>query len=83
MMFAFNHDAGVILAADLGATHARLALTNLGGEVLAEEAGEIEIARGPEEVLDWADERFHVLLREAGRRDRGRVRHRHRRPRAR
>ena len=70
MMFAFNHDAGVILAADLGATHARLALTNLGGEVLAEETGDIEIARGPEEVLDWADERFHVLLREAGRRDR-------------
>ena len=37
MMFAFNEDAGVILPADLGATHARLAVTNLGGYVLAEE----------------------------------------------
>jgi predicted NBD/HSP70 family sugar kinase len=70
MTFAFNNDAGVVLAADLGATHARLALTNLDGEVLAEETGEIEIASGPELVLDWADERFHVLLREADRSDR-------------
>ena len=69
MTFAFNDDAGVVLAADLGATHARLAVTNLGGRVLAEEAGEERIASGPEQVLEWTDERFHVLLREAGRRD--------------
>src|SRR5690349_4894017 len=35
-MFAFNRDAGVVLAADLGATHSRLAVTDLGGEVLVE-----------------------------------------------
>jgi predicted NBD/HSP70 family sugar kinase len=68
-LFAFNEDAGVVLSADLGATHSRLALTNLGGRVLAEETGEIAIAAGPEEVLDWADERFHRLLRESGRGD--------------
>jgi predicted NBD/HSP70 family sugar kinase len=69
MLIAFNEDAGLVLAADLGATHSRLAVTNLGGRVLAEEAGEIEIAAGPERVLDWVDERFHALLRETGHSD--------------
>jgi predicted NBD/HSP70 family sugar kinase len=68
-LLAFNEDAGVVLGADLGATHARLAITDLGGTVLAEETGEKAIAAGPETVLDWADERFHALLGEIGRRD--------------
>lgn len=69
MMLAFNEDAGVVLAADLGATHSRLAVTDLGGTVLAEDADDMAIAAGPEAVLDWVDERFHVLLREIGRED--------------
>ena len=69
MMLAFNEDAGVALAADLGATHSRLAVTNLGGTVLAEDSADMPIAGGPETVLDWVDERFHALLREVGRDD--------------
>jgi predicted NBD/HSP70 family sugar kinase len=69
MMLAFNEDAGVALAADLGATHSRLAVTNLGGTVLAEDIADMPIASGPEAVLDWVDERFHALLREVGRDD--------------
>ncbi len=69
MMLAFNEDAGVVLAADLGATHSRLAVTNLGGTVLAEDSGDMAIASGPEAVLDWADGRFHRLLGEIGRAD--------------
>ena len=69
MMLAFNEDAGVVFAADLGATHARLAITNLGGTVLAEDSGDMPIAEGPEVVLNWADDRFHALLRELGRED--------------
>ena len=69
MMFAFNEEAGLMLAADLGATHSRLAITNLGGTVLAEDSGDMEIAAGPEQVLDWVDDRFHHLLREIGRED--------------
>jgi predicted NBD/HSP70 family sugar kinase len=65
--FAFNEDAGLVLAADLGATHSRLAVTNLGGDVLAEDRGDIRIATGPEAVLGWVDERFGAMLREAGR----------------
>jgi predicted NBD/HSP70 family sugar kinase len=67
MMFAFNEAAGVVLAADLGATHSRLAVTDLGGTVLAEDSGDMEITAGPEAVLDWADERFARLLTEIGR----------------
>jgi predicted NBD/HSP70 family sugar kinase len=63
MRLAFNEDAGLVLAADLGATHSRVAVTNLGGEVLAEDRGEIEIAAGPEAVLDWVEARFSKLLR--------------------
>jgi predicted NBD/HSP70 family sugar kinase len=72
MRLAFNEDAGLVLAADLGATHSRLAVTNLGGEVLAEDRGEIEIAAGPELVLDWVEDRFAKLLAKCSR-ERGEV----------
>ena len=45
--FAFNRDAGVVLAADLGATHSRVAVTDLAGDVLAETREDIPIAQGP------------------------------------
>jgi predicted NBD/HSP70 family sugar kinase len=66
MRLVFNEDAAVVLAADLGATHSRLAVTNLGGEVLASDRGDIEIADGPEVVLEWVEKRFKALLAEAG-----------------
>ena len=52
-VLSFNRSAGVILAADLGATHSRMAATDLGGVVLSEIAEEMDIADGPEAVLDW------------------------------
>jgi predicted NBD/HSP70 family sugar kinase len=66
MRLVFNEDAALILAADLGATHSRLAVTNLGGQVLASDRGDIEIADGPEVVLEWVEQRFNALLAEAG-----------------
>ncbi|WP_028850577.1 ROK family protein [Thermocrispum municipale] len=51
-MFAFNPAARVVLAADIGATHMLLAVTDLDGNVLAEESHEQDIAEGPEKVLD-------------------------------
>ena len=61
-MLAFNHQAGVVLVADLGATHARVAVTDLAGTTLAERAGDLDIALGPEEGLKWVSARFHELL---------------------
>src|SRR5215207_11407051 len=43
-VLAFNHLAGVVLAADLGATHSRLAVSDLAGTPLGEGAFEMEIA---------------------------------------
>ena len=66
-MFAFNREAGVVLAADLGATHSRLAVTDLGGDVLTEGAEDIAIAEGPEAVLGWLETKLDALLEEVGR----------------
>ncbi len=66
-MFAFNREAGVVLAADLGATHSRLAVTDLGGDVLAEGAEDVAIAEGPEAVLGWLETKLDALLDEVGR----------------
>ncbi len=66
-VLAFNRDAGVVLAADLGATHARVAVSDLMGTPLAERASDLDIALGPEHALDWVAERFTELLEEIGR----------------
>ena len=62
----FNKDAGVVLSADLGATHCRLSVTNLAGEPIAELTADQKISLGPEAVLGWVQERFWVLMEEAG-----------------
>lgn len=64
---SFNQRMGVVLAADLGARHGRLAVCDLAGATLAELAEPIRIADGPEPVLDWVGRTFEALLAEAGR----------------
>ena len=66
-VLAFNRDAGVVLVGDLGATHARVAVSDLVGAPLAERAADLDIALGPESVLAWLAERFAELLEEVGR----------------
>jgi predicted NBD/HSP70 family sugar kinase len=65
-VLAFNHASGVVLVADLGATHARVAVSDLAGTPLAETAADKDIALGPEEVLGWVSDRFAELLEETG-----------------
>lgn len=50
---AFNPGAKVAAAADVGATHATVALTDLSGRILVETTEPLEISCGPEAVLDW------------------------------
>src|SRR4051794_9953785 len=64
-VLAVNHAAGVVLAADLGATHARVAVTDLGGAPLAEMAADLDIALGPEDVLGWVAKQFATLLKKS------------------
>ncbi len=66
-MLAFNREAGVVLAADLGATHSRLAVCDLAGLPLAEGAFELDVATGAETVLTYVNARFGELLEEASR----------------
>lgn len=49
---AFNPLAGYVLAADLGATHATVAIADLTGRILASRTHPLDIAAGPETVLD-------------------------------
>ena len=72
-VLALNRNAGVVLAADLGATHSRLAVSDLSGEPLAELAADMDIADGPERVLGWVDDSFRTLLTKS-KRKRGDVR---------
>src|SRR6476659_10886873 len=59
---AFNRSAGVVLVADLGATHSRLAVSDLAGAPLTEVALDMDIADGPVKVLEWVGGRFTELL---------------------
>lgn len=72
-LLGFNADAGLILAADLGATHSRIAVCNLLAESLAETTAEIDINGGPDVVLGWLEETFDGLIAEI-RRSPGEVR---------
>lgn len=65
--FAFRPDARLVLAVDLGATHARLAVTDLASTVLAEAEAPLAIAAGPDVVLDWVVEHGRELLASTGR----------------
>jgi predicted NBD/HSP70 family sugar kinase len=64
---SFNERVGVVLAADLGARHGRLAVCDLGGAALAEREEPLTIADGPEVVLDWVARTFEALLAETER----------------
>lgn len=67
LLLGFNANAGLVLAADLGATHSRVAASNLLAESLAETTAEIDINLGPVEVLAWVEHSFAALLTEIGR----------------
>ncbi|WP_043616430.1 ROK family transcriptional regulator [Nonomuraea candida] len=57
----------LMLVADLGATHARVALTDLAARPIAEASTEMRIELGPEAVLSWVRDAFQRLLDRAGR----------------
>jgi predicted NBD/HSP70 family sugar kinase len=69
-MFTFNPDARVVLAADVGATHVKLAITDLAGSVLVEDETHLDIAAGPQPVLDHIATAGRKLLGAVDRQDR-------------
>ena len=65
--FSFNHDRGVLLVADVGATGLRAALCDLRGTIKAELDCAVDVATGPQHVLTAANELFDQLLSHSGR----------------
>ena len=57
---------GVVLAADIGATHCRLAIADLTGHIAADIDARLDVASGPQAVLGWVIEGFRHLLSDAG-----------------
>ncbi len=66
-LLAFNKTSGLVLAVDLGATVAKVAITDLSGEFLASQSRELEISDGPEAVLGVVNAMADELLAELGR----------------
>lgn len=63
---AFNPLAGLVLAVDLGATHATIAIADLGGRIVDARTHELDIADGPERVLDATLAEGGKLLQRGG-----------------
>lgn len=62
---AFNPRAGLVLAVDLGASHATIAVSDLSGRILASVTHPMDIAGGPVAVLDHVAEQGTALLQDA------------------
>ncbi|KQZ11853.1 ROK family transcriptional regulator [Microbacterium sp. Root53] len=65
--FALNPEARVVLAADLGASHATLAVSDLAGRIIAQHSEPLDIALGPEPVLTWVVDNATALMERIGR----------------
>ncbi|WP_229818357.1 ROK family transcriptional regulator [Streptomyces chromofuscus] len=63
----FDDETPTVLAADLGATHGRVAVTDASGRILAEHVVESRIDAGPRRTLSRVCDDFEILLERAGR----------------
>lgn len=66
-LFALNPTARFVVGVDVGATHARAALTDLNGSILGEVDARLAVAEGPEVVLSWVVESVRDLIEASGR----------------
>ncbi|TFC02454.1 ROK family protein [Cryobacterium adonitolivorans] len=57
----------IVLGVDIGASHVRIAVSDLTGRPLYETSAAIAVAAGPDSVLGWVIEAGDTLLRESGR----------------
>ncbi|WP_219416770.1 ROK family transcriptional regulator [Pseudonocardia nigra] len=65
-VLAFNERHGLVLSADVGATHARAMLSDLAGVCLGETARSLRISDGLHECLEWLQAAWRRMLRDAG-----------------
>lgn len=70
VLLTLNPEAGVVLAADLGATHCHTGVADLTGAVLEIERNTLNIADGPVAALDDVVKHFAAALDRCGRQPR-------------
>jgi predicted NBD/HSP70 family sugar kinase len=58
----FNTSHATVVAASVDTTHSTVALTDLGGRVLAEERVDVAVADGPDQTLNAITERSRALI---------------------
>ena len=66
-LLALNPSARVVAGADVGATHARIALADLAGTILVERREDLDVATGPEHVLGRVEQQIAEMLGEQNR----------------
>jgi glucokinase len=66
-LFAINPQARLVLAADIGASHATLAITDLAGSIIVEHSEPLDVTLGPVPVLTWTVENATAMLDRIGR----------------
>lgn len=64
--FALNPAAKVVIAADIGASHTTVAVTDLSGTILSERTGDMAVSLGPEAVLSWLVDAVTEMMTETG-----------------
>ena len=57
----------IVLGVDIGASHVRIAVSDLTGRPLHETSAPIAVTDGPESVLGWVSDAAAALMRESGR----------------
>jgi predicted NBD/HSP70 family sugar kinase len=67
VLLTLNPEAGVVLAADLGATHCHVAAADLAGKTTVIRDSAVDIAAGPVAVLDEVQHHFADVLSRCGR----------------
>ncbi len=65
--FALSTGPRIVLAVDIGASHVRMAVSDLAGRPLQETSTDLQVAEGPETVLNWVISAGDALIRDAGR----------------
>lgn len=65
--FALNPAAKVVIAADIGASHATVAIADITGSILSERSEALDVALGPVPVLTWILDNAIELLAEDSR----------------
>ncbi len=65
--FAITASERVVLGVDVGASHVRIAISDLTGRIQAEDGEAILVTAGPEAVLGWVESATRGLLEKLGR----------------